>query len=1108
MEKVIVKKDTITIPTYEPGVPCKHPMFPEKRVYQGCSGRVYPNPVIESVGDVKTDKKYTAIYLENEYLLVMILPELGGKIQRIFDKTNQHDAVYYNHVIKPVLIGLAGIWSAGGIEFGWPQYHRPSSFEAIDYKIEENEDGSATVWCGEIEKMNHTKGMAGITLYPDKAYVEIKGQLYNPNDIPQTFLWTANSAVAANESTKVIFPPDVTAVMNHNRQSVSRFPIATGIYNNIDYSEGVDISLYKNIPVPTSYMAVKSEYNFIGSYDFGKQAGIVHVANHNISPGKKQWTWGNDNFAKAWERNVTDSDGPYIEIMAGIFTLNQPDFTYLMPYEEKSFKQYFIPYKDIGEIKNACTDVMVNLEFDNKRAHLRMYAPAKIQVHVLLSGVSATNYIKKRVVLSPTEIYDEWIELEKDEVISRVRLIVRNNEGREILRYRAVEPNTKLPQPALKIRAPKDIASMEELYLTAVHLEQYHHATSRPEDYYLEGLRRDPLDTRMNNGYGKIMYKKGLFHDAEKYFRAAIKRATILNPNPYDCEPYYNLGIALKMQGKDAEAVDAFYKSIWDGKMQDKGYFQLACLASKRNRQEEALELVEQSLIRGAHNMAARTIKCALLRHMGRFEEAIKFAKESIEIDPLDFGGKYELFLLTKNFDVLNELTTIMRGDLQNYIELSITYAKGKLYNDASNVLALISQSDKPMLHYYMAKYSDSSVELEIAEKCPKDYTFPNRLYDIFVLQYAIDNNPKDWFARYALGNLYYDKGVWFKAIKYWRDALAIEPNNSMILRNLAIGSYNKLNDKTSAIQYMEKAYRNAPEDARIYYELDLLRKLTNYPVIKRLKEMSELMELISSRDDLYTEFITLLNCEKYYKYALKAINRHSFHPWEGGEGRITKQYKEAHIGCAKECIAEGDYEGAEELLKAALTYPENLGEGKFAFCMDNDVYYYLGCAYENVDKIRAIEFFEKATQGDFSVHTSVNYNNSLVDMYYYRTLAYRKLGNERKAMGGFNTLINYSEEHINDDPEIDYFAVSLPDFIIFEGDLKKNNYVNCCYMAALGYMGKGDRQKAQEFIEKGLEANCSHQGLINLQKTDERAYEPEKEDGLTMRAAKWNTVM
>ncbi len=1106
MDKVSVVQKIVTIPTYEPSEPCLHPMFLEKRVYQGSSGKVYPHPISESASDEKIDKKYTAIFLENEYLKVMILPELGGKIQRIYDKTNGYDAVYYNEVIKPALVGLAGPWASGGIEINWPQHRKPSSLEQIDYVINENDDGSVTVWCGEIENMYHTKGMAGYTLYPGKAYVELSGRLYNPTETPQTFLWWANPAVSVNDNTKTILPPDVNEVLDQNKRSASKFPVATGTYYNVDYSAGVDISEYKNIPVPTSYMVKKSEFDFIGNYDFGKNAGFIHIADHNISPGKKYWTWGSGDFGNAWIHNLTDNSGAYAELMAGVFTENQSDFSFIMPYEEKTFKQYFMPYKAVGEVKKASLDLIVNFEVKNGKAHMIIYAPAEIAINILVSGSSAVSYLKESAVVSPVRIYETEIDLDDDEIETSVRLVIKDKNGKELMRCMpTAKTGGKLSAAVRAVKQPKEIASLEELYLTAVHLEQYRHPTRRSEDYYLEGLRRDPFDIRLNNGYGRVLYRKGLFDEAEKRFRSAIERMTMLNPNPYDCEPYYNLGLALKMQRRYKEAYDAFYKSIWDGKMQDKGYYQLACVSAKMNDFDHALEFVDQALIRGSHNMRARTLKCALLRKKGRTEEAIAFARESIKIDPLDYGGRYELYVLTRDFKVINELTTLMHGNLQNYIDLSIAYAEANLISDASNILALIAEADKPVLHYYMAYYSNSDVELEIAQECEKDFAFPNRIQEIAVLNYAIEHNSDDWFSRYCLGNLYYDKGVWFKAVKCWKDALKIDSKNSFVLRNLAIATYNKLNDSSEALKLMDRAAMFAPEDARIFFELDRLRKLTNYPVKKRLKEMADKKELVESRDDFITEYVTLLNIEKYYKYALKIIKRHSFHPVEGTEGRIAIQYKKAHMGCAYECILDGDYEEAVKHLESALVYPENLHEGKLYGTMDNDIYYLLGCAYEKTDKIKSIEYFKKATEGKFSLAPAKYYSDPRPDMYFYRSLAYRKLGDEKKAIGGFNTLINYCEEHIDDKPEIDYFAAFLPDFLVFDGDLERDNYVHCCYLAALGYTGKGMKDKADEYIRRGLGKECSHQGLLSLKKLDQRAPETKKDENV-LRAAKWNT--
>lgn len=231
-------QEDLVIPTYPIGAPEKNPMFLEKRVYQGSSGVVYPHAVVEKISDEKTDRVYKAVFLENRYIKLMILPELGGRIHMAYDKVKQRHFVYYNQVIKPALVGLTGPWISGGIEFNWPQHHRPSTFEPVDFTIRENEDGSKTVWVNEVERMFRTKGMAGFTLYPDKAYIEIEGKLYNRTPFPQTFLWWANPAVKVNDDYQSIFPPDVHAVFDHGKRDVSSFPIAKGVYYKVDYSPG------------------------------------------------------------------------------------------------------------------------------------------------------------------------------------------------------------------------------------------------------------------------------------------------------------------------------------------------------------------------------------------------------------------------------------------------------------------------------------------------------------------------------------------------------------------------------------------------------------------------------------------------------------------------------------------------------------------------------------------------------------------------------------------------------------------------------------------------------------------------------------------------------
>lgn len=455
----------------------------------------------------------------NDYLKIMVLPELGGRIQRATDKTNNYDFVYYNHVIKPALVGLAGPWISGGIEFNWPQHHRPSTYDPVSFHMQENEDGSATVMVGEAENMFRTKGNAYFTLYPDKAWLEIRAQLYNRTSVPQTFLWWANPAVPVNDNTQSVFPPDVHAVMDHGKRDVSRFPIATGTYYKMDYSAGVDISRYKNIPVPTSYMACHSDYDFVGGYDYGKEAGILHIADHHIAPGKKQWTWGCGEFGQAWDRNLTDEDGPYVELMTGCFTDNQPDFSWLAPYEEKTFTQYFMPYKGVGMVKNATLDAAVGLETEGGNAVVTVYTMGEEQVKIRLTRREQILF-EEDAQLDPGLHYRKEVKLPEDIREEELLVQVISEEGKELVSYRPKkEEVVKIPEPAREAPAPEDAASCEDLYL-----------------YGLDGS-----DIRLNNAYGKLLFNRGLFAESEPYFRRAVEKQLRSNPNPYDGEPLYQL---------------------------------------------------------------------------------------------------------------------------------------------------------------------------------------------------------------------------------------------------------------------------------------------------------------------------------------------------------------------------------------------------------------------------------------------------------------------------------------------------------------------------------------------------------------------------------------
>lgn len=1082
-------EEDIMLPTYEIGEEEKNPIFLEKRVYQGSCGAVYPYPVVEKISDKKADKKYHALFIENEYIKVMVLPELGGRIHMAYDKVKKRHFVYYNQVVKPALVGLTGPWISGGIEFNWPQHHRPSTFLPTDFLIEENADGSKTIWCNEVERMFRTKGMQGFTLYPGKAYIEIKVKIYNRTSFPQTFLWWANPAVVVNDHYHSVFPPDVNAVFDHGKRDVSSFPIATGVYYKQDYSAGVDISKYKNIPVPTSYMAIKSKYDFVGGYEEDVRGGLLHVADHHVSPGKKQWTWGNGDFGKAWDRNLTDEDGPYIELMTGMYTDNQPDFTWLQPYEEKSWVQYFMPYSEVGYVKNATKDALLNLEIKEGKARLVLYTTgANSGVRIIVKAIKGTVLLDKTTQISPSEPFITTFAaegLKEEEVCAEVR----DKEGQILLSYQADKPEIRpVPDPAKAAKDPQNIASVEQLFLTGLHLEQYRHATYNPMDYYMEALRREPGDVRCNNAVGLLLMRKGQFAMAESYFRKAVETLTERNPNPYDGEPYYNLGWSCMMQQKWDEAYNAFFKSAWNAAWQDAAYYALAQLDTRKGKYESALDKIDRSLIRNWHNHKARQLKTSILRKLGRKEEALALVAESLQIDRFNMGCRFEHYLLTRDVKVLEEMKELMRGWAHGYIEYALDFAAAGLYEEALSLLEChVTGTTEiyPVVYYAMGYFhtckGDESKALEYYQRAEKEnhsYCFPNRIEEVLILQDALRLNIHGAKAAYSLGNFWYANRQYDNAIACWEHSAAINPAYPTVWRNLSLAYYNKRDDKQKALETLEKAYALDEHDSRILMELDQLYKRLGRPHSERLAFLEAHLPEVEQRDDLSIERITLYNQSGRYAEAKELIAARNFHPWEGGEGKITGQYVLCRVELAKIALSEKRYADALVLLDETDAYPFNLGEGKLANAEENDIWYYKGEAFRGLgNEQQAIDCFTKATIGSSEPQQAFFYNDQQPDKIFYQGLAWRALGREDKARSCFNKLIKHGEKHLFDHCRIDYFAVSLPDLAIWEDDLDKRNCIHCNYVMGLGYLGLREMGKAIDFLDKVRELDINHQG-------------------------------
>jgi tetratricopeptide (TPR) repeat protein len=1088
-------------------------MFLEKRVYQGSSGKVYPLPFIDRIAEKPVDRKWKAVWIENEFLDVLVLPEIGGRIHAIRDKTNGYDLIYHQRVIKPALVGLAGPWISGGIEFNWPQHHRPATFLPVDIEVEDCPDGSKIVWCGDHDPMCRMKGMHGVCLHPGMAVVELKVRAFNRTPLVRTFLWWANVATRVHEAYQSFFPPDVHYVADHARRSMSEYPLAKGFYCGVNYGErgrkGIprdevpsqfvpphtggkgsvayapnDLRFYANIPTPCSYMCVESKEDFFGGYDYAAEAGIVHIANHHIAPGKKQWTWGNHEFGYAWDRNLTEKDaqgeyGPYIEIMAGVYTDNQPDFSFLRPGETKAWSQYWYPIQKIGAPRRANLKAAVAFEADAGKLC--------VGVAVTENFPAATIFVtaKRQVIhqtsrdLAPGRPFVSEIALPRGVSETDLRLRVVDREAVEIIAYQPKPRATsEVPPPATPPPAPRDIASADELYITGLHLDQYRHATRCPSLYWREALRRDPLDSRCNNALGVWHLKRGEFFAAEHHFRQAIERLTLRNANPYDGEAYYHLGLCLRHQGRDDEAYASLYKATWNQPWAGASYHALAEIDCARSDWPTALDHLDRSLRLDTDNLRARDLKVMVLRKLQRGEAAEALLRETLGIDPLDWWARR----------LRGEKTAC---DLQTTLDVAHDFSRAGFQAEAIELLIraeatsgeLPDQSwgSLPMVHYTLGWLEQRRGRAEAARQyfrkaasCSPDYCFPSRLEEIAILEAAMRANPADARAPYYLGNLLYDRRRHVEAIRLWEKAANLDSVFSIVWRNLGIGYFNIHRHPAKARTAYERAFKANPSDARLLYERDQLWKRLGEKPAKRLRELELRIDLVQQRDDLSLELCELYNQTGWHDQALALVGSRNFQPWEGGEGGPLGQWVRSHLALGRAALRRGDPAVAREHFAAALTAPWSLGEAKHLLTNQSEIHYWLGCALaQSGDGAQARQHWLAATRakGDFQERRV----RASREMTYYSAMAWKKLGQKAKANKLLRELLRYANQLRTAPAEIDYFATSLPTMLLFDDDLRFRQETTALFLRAQGELGLGNTSCAKRLLTAVLRRDPNH---------------------------------
>ena len=954
----------------------------------------------------KTEQEYNVLRLDNQYVDISILPEIGGRIFSAADKTNNYPFFYTQTGVKPALIGMLGAWLSGGVEWNIPDHHRASSYMPINWTMKENKDGSKTIWVGETELRHRLKWSVGVSVYPNRSWVEAKIKVINPTPMIQSMLYWANVSVHCNDQYQVIFPPDVQFGADHHKVYFTNWPEGE---TTVGDGKTEDLSWWKNFTGSSrSIFAWGSEMSFLAGYDYGKDAGTVHVANRHVVPGKKFFLWGNNANGEMWNKILSDNDGHYLELMVGGYSDNQPDYSWINPGEIREFSQIWYPVKGIKGVKNATDDAAVNFEPTEGHNYRVGYCATTLYENArVIVKYKDRLLMDKRIDIDPDKYFLDQVSVPDLSDASALYTALYDAEGNLLVDYRPVVLDEKpLPKVIDGTQPVKEYKTNEELYLAGLRVDQFNNARLDYMDFYNEALSRDSMDARVNIEVGKHYIRQGKWEKAALHLNRAQARLSHDYTAVKNTEALYYLGYLYQMTGNTAKAIDAYWAATWTPDFKHRSFYELAVLAVKDKNYKQAMDMITQSLYVGGRDLQALTLKAYILRMQGKKEEAQETIRYIQGIDPLDYWSAAEASLATsqgasflntgtnhnsKGIIAVQELLEVV----SNYMTIGATEDALTLLNGA---IALGEPyASYPLLYYYKAynllkqnNQTEAVACLDKAGSLSPLNNYPFRIEEINLFETLLKESPDNSYLHYHLGNLLYYLGQKDTGLSHWIRSTELDPSFAIACRNVGFG-YGCLNELDKSMKYYDMAIKANPNDPLLLTESDKIYEQANQPANVRLKRLESYLKTVMKHDDAVMRLLTLYNASGQYDKAIKILDNRHFHLWEGG-GQVHDIYVDSHMLKGMKLLKGKRYKDAIREFELANQYPVNLEvapspRGGY----EAKVYYLSGVAYEAMNQAdKAKECFEKSANTGF--------RNRLTDLNYYKVKSLRKLNKNEEA--------------------------------------------------------------------------------------------------------------
>lgn len=994
---------TITIPTYKLGPADPNPAFPLVS-----KSPIYPYAMLDDLTDDRVPMMYRAIYLENKYLKITILPDLGGHVYSVYDKIDHREVLYRDNVIKYGLVGPRGAWISGGMEFSFPFAHTTDTVSSVNSVLRHNPDGSATSVVGAVDWVSNMHWEISITLRPNTARVEEGVTLFNSTPRNHLYLFWTNAAVHATDDLQYIYPM---------RETIYDDPFA--VAQSWPVWKGIDQSWYKNDSGAMAAFGRDVQRNFFGIYYHASNYGVVHVADFRQDPGKKIWTWGTAPVGKIWDHILSDDDGSYNEIQSGRF-YTQGYREFMNPRRVENWTEYWYPVRGLdGGFVEATNQFAINAIYP---ADNSSQAQVKLLVSPVADVADASVVVKQgskvlrefhHLHFAPlqTETYAIPVQ-DVDDAKKNLSVEILSSQDKILLQWSAAGPidgNPNLiPLAGKPIAEPIPINAktpIQQLYLQGVFLEK--------TGDQLGALKFFDRVLAQDSGYVPALLKEAWysysaanFNQAESLVAHAAERDT---EDPYIA---YTHGVIDRADGRLSLANDALWNAIHYGAATAPGptlaasYVELGEVALRQGKPAQAVDLLKSAMDFNPDDAFALADLAAAERLSSKTHAAAQSSAEAVQKMPVLPYALAEQWLdeNASRGDAASSSnpswTRIINADPQNYLAVASWYHSIGAWQSSDAVLRLAEASPSaseiaPMIDYYLASNARQLGHDQQADKYARKAaastvtsTFPNRLEDVVVLREALQHNPADAQAQYSLGNFMFAKDQYDDAAALWEKALGEGFKNAVLLRNLGIYQWNVKHDLASAANYYSQAILMASTDYRLYPDLDEIYAQQG-DTSARVALFQNASPAVLDQDTVRARRALLLLEQGKYDEAMAFFANHRYKPWEGGEV-MHNMFAFANIAEGKQALQNHHPEAAEASFRKALEYPDNLGTGEPAQPDTAEQMYWIGNALEAQSK-RAeanVAWQNAADQGQGKRNVSAVYS----------ALAYQKLGQDEHA--------------------------------------------------------------------------------------------------------------